>query len=146
MTVGVHMDATRQAVSGLLIALFLITAPVSGAGQTPATSASAPAIHEAPACTAGQVPATGQTSPQSQETRAADLLADHALPLPTGELGQVSGGALNLVSPEQLQQSAAGVKLWDEVRIIRPAGTVELGSGQTGQIMSNVSAQQTVYH
>jgi len=137
------MDAMREAVSGLLIVLFLMAVPVSGAGQTQATSAPAPTVHEAPVCSAGQVPANSPTSPQSQETRAADLLADHAPPLPTGELGQISGGALNLASPEQLQQSAAGVKLWDEVRIIKPAGTVDLGSGQ---ILTNVSAQQTVYH
>jgi hypothetical protein len=121
MMVGVHMVATRPAIYGLLVVLALITAPVCGAGQAPATSITSPATHEIPA---------------------ADLLAGYALPLSTEELGQVSGGALPLLRPEQLQQSAAGVKLWDEARM-RPAGTVDSGPGQ---ILTNVSAQQTLFH
>ena len=119
--VGVHMDATRPAISGLLVVLALITAPVCGAGQAPETSI---------------------TPPATQKSQAADLLAGYALPLPTEELGKVSGGALTLLSPEQLQQSAAGIKLWDEARM-RPAGIVDSGPGQ---ILTNVSAQQTLFH
>jgi hypothetical protein len=115
------MVATRPVVSGLLVVLALITAPVCGAGQAPETSV---------------------TPPAAQETPAADLLAGYALPLHTEELGQVSGGALTLLSPEQLLQSAAGIKLWDEARM-RPAGTVDSGPGQ---ILTNVSAQQTLFH
>ena len=115
------MDATRPTISGLLVVLALITAQVSGAGQAPATSV---------------------TPPATQEAQAVDLLAGYGLPLPKEELGQVSGGALTLLSPEQLQKSAAGVKLWDEARM-RPAGIVESGPGQ---IQTSVSAQQTQFH
>jgi hypothetical protein len=72
-----------------------------------------------------------------------DLLAGcYAPPLSREELGQVSGGALTVLTLEQLQQTAAGVKLWDEARM-RPAGTVDSGPGQ---IPTNVSAQQTLFH
>ncbi|MDR3578679.1 MAG: hypothetical protein P4L44_01810 [Oryzomonas sp.] len=116
------MVATHPAVSGLLVVLALVTAPVCGAEQAPATSV---------------------TSPTTQEAPAVDLLAGcYVPPLSMEELGQVSGGALTLLSPEQLQQSAAGVKLWDEARM-RPASTVDSGPGQ---IPSNVSVQQTLFH
>ena len=123
------MDATRPAVSGFLAVLALITAPVNVAGQAPATIVSPPASQVAQVCGAGQAPAI-------------DLLAGFALPLPLEELGQVSGGALTLLNPEQLLRFAAGVKLWDEARM-RPAGTVESGPGQ---ILTSVSAQQTLFH
>ena len=121
MMVGVHMDATHPAASGLLVVLALIAAPASGAGQAPETRV---------------------TPPTTQEAPATDLLAGYALPLPTEELGQVCGGALTLLTPEQLQRSAAGVKLWDEARM-RPAGVVESGPGQ---VLTCVSAQQTLFH
>ena len=135
------MDATRPVASGLLVVLILVTATVCGAGQAPSTSITFIKTQEVPVCDAGQAPATIITSPATQGAQAADPLADYALPLPTRELEQVSGGALTLVRPEQLQQSAAGVKLWDEARM-RPAVTVESGPGQ---IQTNVSVQQTQF-
>ena len=136
------MHASRPAVSGLLVVLALITAPVCDAEQAPAHSVTSPAAQEALICGVEEGTTTSVTPPATQEHTAGELSGGYAAPIPTEELGQISGGALILITPEQLQKSAGGIKLWDEA-LMRPAGTVESGPGQ---IVTSVCVQQTLVH